>query len=551
MSNVLKFGSVVNLVKLAADPSSGENGQLYYNTVSNKIRQYLDGSWEDVSAGSVSLSGQALNDGEIVVGNGSNVSAAIDTDTTGDIAADHATGLTIKAGVVDNSHIDAAAAIAMSKLEALTASKVLASDGSGVISASALATTDLLLKDGSVALTGDLDANSNKVVNLADGTVASDAVNKGQLDLKLDASEVGVSVASLVGGKVPASQLPNAIMEYQGTWDASTNTPALADGVGNDDEDVGNVYRVSTAGSQDLGSGSISFAVGDYAILNASKVWEKADTTDAVASVNGQTGVVTVDEYDVATARTDLIAASIVDGDTTHAPSGEAVHEALLLKADDSAVVKTVNGVSPTAGAVVIDSDDVAEGSTNLYFTDTRAKTAAVLNTLAGSETDQAPSVSAVNTALAGKLANVVEDTTPQLGGPLDLNGQNLEGVMKRGASGATTSIIEEQYLHSLSLLDAQTDIVIASLGLAHATHEGMEVVYKIKEATTARVRIGTLSIVTNGTDISVVDSHNETGDVGVSFSAVINGANVDVRYSTTSSGNARTMRADVKRFLA
>ena len=47
---------------------------------------------------------------------------------------------------------------------------------------------------------------------------------------------------------------------------------------------------------------------------------------------------------------------------------------------------------------------DLAEGS-NLYFTDTRAKTAAVLNTLAGSETDQAPSVAAVNTALGGKQA--------------------------------------------------------------------------------------------------------------------------------------------------
>ena len=100
-------------------------------------------------------------------------------------------------------------------------------------------------------------------------------------------------VATLDGsGKVPVSQLPNAIMEYQGTWNASTNTPTLADGAGNSDPSIGNVYRVSVAGTQNLGSGSITFDVGDYVILNASKVWEKADTTDAVASVNGLTGAV-------------------------------------------------------------------------------------------------------------------------------------------------------------------------------------------------------------------------------------------------------------------
>ena len=116
-----------------------------------------------------------------------------------------------------------------------------------------------------------------------------------QLDAKQETSEKGQAngYASLDGsGKVPAAQLPNAIMEYQGVWDASTNTPSLADGGGNSDEAIGNVYRVSVAGTQDLGSGSQTYAVGDYVILNSSKVWEKADTTDAVSSVFGRTGTV-------------------------------------------------------------------------------------------------------------------------------------------------------------------------------------------------------------------------------------------------------------------
>jgi len=68
-------------------------------------------------------------------------------------------------------------------------------------------------------------------------------------------------------------------------WDSSTNSPTLSDGTG----DQGDVYRVTVAGTQNLGSGDIMFDVGDYVIHNGT-VWEKSDTTDAVSSVDGQTG---------------------------------------------------------------------------------------------------------------------------------------------------------------------------------------------------------------------------------------------------------------------
>ena len=103
-------------------------------------------------------------------------------------------------------------------------------------------------------------------------------------------------IASLDGGgKVPISQLPASIMEYKGIWDASSNTPTLADGTG----DAGDTYRVSVAGTQNLGSGSITFEVGDYVIYNGT-IWQKSDTTDAVASVNGLTGNVVLTTADIA-----------------------------------------------------------------------------------------------------------------------------------------------------------------------------------------------------------------------------------------------------------
>jgi hypothetical protein len=50
------------------------------------------------------------------------------------------------------------------------------------------------------------------------------------------------------------------------------------------------------------------------------------------------------------------------------------------------------------------DTDDLPEGSTNLYFTETRAKTAAVFNGITDGVTDVAPSQDAVHDALALKL---------------------------------------------------------------------------------------------------------------------------------------------------
>ena len=116
------------------------------------------------------------------------------------------------------------------------------------------------------------------------------------------AARAAIDAASLdANGKVPVSQLPASLMQYQGVWNASTNTPTIADGTA----DNGDVYRVTVAGSRDLGSGSISFAVGDYVIYNPAGVWEKSDTTDAVSSVAGRTGDITLAVADVSGAVAD------------------------------------------------------------------------------------------------------------------------------------------------------------------------------------------------------------------------------------------------------
>ena len=75
---------------------------------------------------------------------------------------------------------------------------------------------------------------------------------------------------------------------YQGTWNALTNTPALASGVGT----RGYYYIVNVAGSTNL-DGITDWNVGDWAIFDGT-AWQQVDNTDSVTSVNGQTGAVSL-----------------------------------------------------------------------------------------------------------------------------------------------------------------------------------------------------------------------------------------------------------------
>lgn len=534
--NVSKFSGAIKVGSFSSDPSSPENGMIYYNTTSGVLRQYINGTWDNVTSGSIALVGQALLEGKILVGDTNDEAAAVDTVAQGDIEAS-ATGLNIKADSIVNADISASAAIALSKLAALTATRVVVTDGSGVITVASYAPGDVILRAGTVAFTADQSMGSNKLTNVANGTNSGDAVNKSQLDTKQSTSEKGQAngYASLDGsGKVPVSQLPNAIMEYQGTWNATTNSPSLADGGGNADADIGNVYRVSVAGTQDLGSGNITFVVGDYVILNSSKIWEKADTTDAVSSVNGLTGDVTLDTDDIA------------EGANLYFTDERAQDAVGNILADGTTIDFTYNDGTPNitaevkagsianshiAAGAAIDATKIADGTV----------TSAEFQYLGGVTSD-------IQTQLNGKLANVVEDTTPQLGGDLDLNTKVVMGTLQRSASADAANFIEEAYVHAITLT-ASTTAVATALSFAHASFEGVEIVYKIKEATTNRVRIGRLRVVTDGTNISLVDDQTETADVGVTWSAAINGANVEISYTTTA--NNKTMRADIKRFKA
>jgi len=82
-------------------------------------------------------------------------------------------------------------------------------------------------------------------------------------------------------------------LSYQGSWNASTNTPTLTSGAGT----AGTYYVVSVSGSTNL-DGITDWVVGDWAIFNGT-TWQKIDQTNLVTSVAGRTGAVTLTTADI------------------------------------------------------------------------------------------------------------------------------------------------------------------------------------------------------------------------------------------------------------
>lgn len=677
MSDTLKYNSPIRLAHLAADPSSPEDGTMYYNTVDGKIKQFINNSWQEVSDGIIEFAGSPLNENEIIVGDNTNESAFVDTSATGDILADSSTGLTIKTGVIVDTDINSNADITRTKLAPGNAFRVLANDASGEISENAAITGNRAVasnangqlvhstttatelgfvsgvtssiqtqldgkvdsvngEEGIVVLdANDIDANwgggidsftslllhldgnitdsstyanvgtdvntlsyssgkfgqagdftggvaefvtfpslspggifdfaggdftidfwvkippgiqgpaylidrwgdgvpsvaeQNWILILGDGTVnptnkvffgpsdgagsqvftlistnevpddgnfhhiavvrdgndwslyidgvLEDTVNnntsipfepttdihigsvdgtganfpfRGYMDeiriskgiarwttdftppavpyqlnilsvqqaldsldtrveslenndadyvkangtvpftanqsmggfkltglaapttngdaLRFDQLGANSGIATLDGGgKIPASQLPNTVMEYKGNWNASTNSPTLIDGTGN----AGDVYRVSVAGTQDLGSGSISFSVGDWIVYNGS-IWEKSINSNEVVSVNGQSGIVVLDTGDIAE-----------DGNLyfTDERAQDAVGTILL---DSSSVDFTYSDGTPSITAAVlpagVDHDQLLNYNANDHVDHTSVQIATAANT--------------------------------------------------------------------------------------------------------------------------------------------------------------------------
>jgi hypothetical protein len=125
---------------------------------------------------------------------------------------------------------------------------------------------------------------------------------------------------------------------YQSTWNASTNSPTLTSGTGT----KGYYYIVSVAGSTNL-DGITDWKVGDWAIFNGT-TWDKVDNTDAVSSVNGFTGAVSLTTANISEVTNLYYTEGRVSANTDVAANTAARHAAVTLG--------TANGLSLSTQAL-------------------------------------------------------------------------------------------------------------------------------------------------------------------------------------------------------
>ena len=142
---------------------------------------------------------------------------------------------------------------------------------------------------------------------------------------------------------------------YKGTWNAATNSPTLTSSVG----DKGDYYVVSQAGTTNL-NGITDWQVNDIAVFNGA-VWQKIDTTDAVLSVNGQTGVVVLTPASIGAAANTV---NVIAG--TGLAGGGALTANVTLDLTNTAVTPGSYGSATQVSQVTIDAQGRVTSAANV-----------------------------------------------------------------------------------------------------------------------------------------------------------------------------------------
>lgn len=334
---------------LPGAPSGLLNGELAFNEVDN-ILYYGKGVSSGVDAATVEAVGGAGLIGTLVT-----------LGTTQTITGDKTfSGVTNVPTVTGGDNSTKAASTAWVRIFAqplstsLTAIAAVSTFGSlHQTSSGVYATRVLTGTSGRVSITNGDGVGGNPTVDLDTSGIGAGTYTKLTVDIYGRAT-VGASLASGdvttalgftpenvsakgaangyagldAGGKVPIAQLPSSVtggLNYQGVWDASTNTPTLANGVGT----KGYYYKVSVAGSTTI-DGSTNWSAGDMIIFNGT-TWDKAEGgSPDVISVAGRVGAVVLANTDISGLGTmsvqnsgavsitgGTIAASVISGNIT------------------------------------------------------------------------------------------------------------------------------------------------------------------------------------------------------------------------------------------
>jgi hypothetical protein len=295
-----------------------------------------------------------------------------------------------------------------------------------------------------ISVSGNADLSTLQVSG--DVSLGANAIQSGELDvLSVTSSKIAddaITTSKIMDAQVTAAKLhpmgastdqflrfngtswaPASIssgLNYMGTWNASNNTPSINDATGVN----GQYYIVSTAGSQNLGSGVISFDVGDWAVHNGS-AYQKINNSNDVNSVFGRTGIITAQYGDYSWNQINLTSSSLnglADVNSSVMTTGN-----LLISDGTQWVSRTLAGdltLSGTGnlqiknGVVTYSNLQDATGTDNTILKWNGAQWQEVL--ISSIEGDGSPTNEIQNLSLTGNALGITDGNTVNLAGYLD-----------------------------------------------------------------------------------------------------------------------------------
>ena len=286
---------------LSADPSSPVTGQQYFNTVTGRLRVYSGTAWIEMGSagdgGVTSVNGQT---GAVVITK-SDVGLS-NVDNTSDVNKPVSTAQTAAIEAAKNRANHTGTQSADTIVDGTT-NKVFTATEKTKLSGIATGAT-----------ANDTDANlKNRANHTGTQTASTISDFASAADARIT-NAAGDTIASLVGGKVPTSQIPSVALSQ--VFTAANQTAMLAL-----DTQEGDIVIRSDQSKTYVRNSGTAGTMADYT--------ELATPTDAVTSVNGQTGIVVLGKADVGLGNVDNTA----DADK---PISSATQTALNGKANTS-----------------------------------------------------------------------------------------------------------------------------------------------------------------------------------------------------------------------
>lgn len=587
MSNIFKINAAGGLVIpiLSSDPASPQNGAIWYNSTSNTFKKRENGATTSISSGEISdatfriiddgdgtkkiafeasgittgttrtvtmpdanvnlldVNNAILKDGSraftaaqsmggFKISNLADPTLAQDAATKAYVDAT-ATGLDIKQSV----RVATTAALAANTAAGSGIGKTLTANANGALSVdgvTVVVSDRILVKDESAG------ANNGIYTVTATGSAGAPFVLTRATDFDQNAEVTAGSFTFIEEGTNNADS----------GWTLLTNNPITVDTTSLAFAQFSGAGQITAGAGLTKTGNSIDVGAGNGISVAADSVAVAADATggaNLAKAINVSSNGVAVKVDD-----------STVEGD---AGTGQ-----LRVKDGGITNAKVASGIDAVKladGSVSNTEFQYLDGVTSSIQTQLGNKASTTLNNLGSvaintsliSDTDntddlgsQAINWKDVHAKSLKSTNGLVVDSDSDAGGDRASDLSLIQKSVKRGKQ--ASALIEEEYVDSIAITD-NTTAVVASLTFAKASYNALEIEYLIREATSLKTRVGKLLIVTDGTNTSIVDTFTETADTGVSWSAAVVTTNIEISYTSTSTGNARTMRADLKRFRA